>query len=591
MGVLRKRLAEAAPELHEALERSWRIALEEWLPAVSKQSDSFNSYPHLRNLEEHLDQVVTGFETLPVSRGRLSLRPAELYVLMAAVLFHDFGKARESRDHGKGSHDSILNDYAHLGIPSRELARCIAKICWAHAPSRGFDEQELYDTVIDPYGEIRQRPLRALLVLGDHMDGAYTRVLPDYVKEAGQLDPVGLFRNAVRGVHADCEAQMVRVVLADMGMRPNAGEEPVPEEQVKYDFALENSADDRNQAGSRVPLQEWGLGLEDTDVLRAGRMKRKRAEEDQAEAHRHGGGGKQTRVDRPSNEWIGTFLRKRKAVRQRIAERLLQAIAPKQQTQPVRLRPLWSLLPGKGEWKKQPSKEQRACLEAWGLENFTHYLEETPLGHKLSLNEIFDGFAPPDWLVALGLFRARRIGAVSAPGERQPSWWPSPSMLAALMHDVGENAKALNSICEDLALIEVPLRGWLIEHREHLYTHLGHETYEPILDQDFLQRVVDGMWHLSLHIFGCASFTYEELASQVWEPDVTRVRKAVRRLAIIARGSASIEPETIWAGEGCWCWNRRRLRSTDSNQGESAREFIRSMVEALHPPWYERVQA
>ena len=49
------------------------------------------------------------------------------------------------------------------------------------------------------------------------MDGAYNRALPEYLKPSHELEPVGLFRSVVREVYADCEAQMVRVVVTDMG--------------------------------------------------------------------------------------------------------------------------------------------------------------------------------------------------------------------------------------------------------------------------------------------------------------------------------------------------------------------------------------
>ena len=58
MNVLREQLRSQSPELNAALERSWEVAFDEWLPAVSPSKDSFNSYPHIRNLENYLTKLV-----------------------------------------------------------------------------------------------------------------------------------------------------------------------------------------------------------------------------------------------------------------------------------------------------------------------------------------------------------------------------------------------------------------------------------------------------------------------------------------------------------------------------------------------------
>lgn len=42
--------------------RNWDIAWQEWLFALDVNQDSFNSYPHLRNVEDYLDELVTAPE-------------------------------------------------------------------------------------------------------------------------------------------------------------------------------------------------------------------------------------------------------------------------------------------------------------------------------------------------------------------------------------------------------------------------------------------------------------------------------------------------------------------------------------------------
>jgi hypothetical protein len=216
MGLARDRLKIACPPLHSTLERSWEIALNEWLPALGVQSDSFNSYPHLRNLEIHLDRLMAAAEVLPATRGIQLLSPIECYVLLSSILFHDIGRLHAIQDHGLESAKIIRSKHSALGIESEELANTVARICRFHTvPANKVQEAlaQLSTVVIDPYGDIRERGCAALLTLVDHLDSAFTRVLPEYVKSFSQIETVGAFRKAVRGVEVDLTGQLVKVVL------------------------------------------------------------------------------------------------------------------------------------------------------------------------------------------------------------------------------------------------------------------------------------------------------------------------------------------------------------------------------------------
>ncbi|HTX92779.1 MAG TPA: hypothetical protein VMC09_16330, partial [Anaerolineales bacterium] len=177
MNVLRERLKNESPELFQALERSWEIAWNEWLPAMGVNRDSYNSFPHLKNLEAYFDQVITSFETVAVAGSEPFISPTEIYILLSAILFHDIGRVPASGDaHAKESRDIIIKQWNGLGIQSIELARSIAEICGCHdcAPSEWETEtKSLNNVVIDPYGEVRERFLACLLVLIDHLDGAF----------------------------------------------------------------------------------------------------------------------------------------------------------------------------------------------------------------------------------------------------------------------------------------------------------------------------------------------------------------------------------------------------------------------------------
>ena len=197
MSVLRERLKQGDPNLFAALEGSWKIALEEWLSALAPNMGSYNSYPHLRNVEAYLDQIILGLDQSPFARHHHGLTPGELYVLLASVLFHDIGRSQKGPGHAVASQEQIEKQFAHLGIPSREIARVIGRIALYHGgqPAEGADE--LPDVVVDRFGEIRQLSLAAVLRLADQMDSAHTRVLPEYLRPRDDLEIIGRFRSLI----------------------------------------------------------------------------------------------------------------------------------------------------------------------------------------------------------------------------------------------------------------------------------------------------------------------------------------------------------------------------------------------------------
>jgi len=182
--------------------------------------------------------------------------------------------------------------------------------------------------------------------------------------------------------------------------------------------------------------------------------------------------------------------------------------------------------------------------------------------------ERMHGLALPEWQVARGKAKLERCA-----GEEV--FLPPTALLAVIMGDVRRNNMVLKKLRSDLESIGIPLGGWLIQYREHLYDDWGRETCEPVFTADCLREIVHGMWTLSLHVFGRSLFTYEDLASEIGEPDVMRVRIGVRRVAIQARDArrnaqaqtaADLRP--IWAGQTEWRWNiRRRGSARDEGVG------------------------
>jgi hypothetical protein len=136
--------------------------------------------------------------------------------------------------------------------------------------------------------------------------------------------------------------------------------------------------------------------------------------------------------------------------------------------------------------------------------------------------------------------------------------------LGAVMSDVKRNAKTLRQIASELAGIGLPLHAWLIEYKDHLYTHDGRETFEPVFDRAYLRRICDCMEELTKGVLGQSEFTYETLAAGVRDPDANRVKMAVRRLSIITQdmkprsdvmATGELAEGAIWYGEQLWRWN------------------------------------
>ncbi len=216
MSGLRERLKSDCPDLWHVLEHSWQLATTRWLPSVdaASSSESFNSYPHLKNLETHLDRIATAYEQSSAKSlhtiAALDLSAVEIYVICAAILFHDMGRMRGGEHHGKHTKEILLDEgrYAELGIPSLELAGPIADICEFHTER---DATHLSARAVHPYGIVRCRELAALLLLIDEMDDTFNRTLLECLRIAPDFK--ARFRRLIREVYVDPRRQTMFTVL------------------------------------------------------------------------------------------------------------------------------------------------------------------------------------------------------------------------------------------------------------------------------------------------------------------------------------------------------------------------------------------
>ena len=508
---LRERLRQQDPELAADLDLQWRIANSEWLPAVSLEKDSSNSGPHLANIESHLDATLTILHQHKPSAGVLEMRPIEVYMMLAAVLFHDLGRTQISSnpafDHGRATNKLLAASYQNLGVRNREVALSLGRICESHTADPE-DRQprehklKLGDVVIDPYGQVRERMIAALLTLGDHMDSAQTRVVPDYLRPEKDKQPVGAFRNVIRGVVADPASRCIRTVLVaddDTNDDTDTGD-PAPQAGIedRPRFILNKDAKDLDAWTNRLSAAV-GHDMDDFRAMLAAALK----------ADISGSVGEDLVASALGGERDASLDR------------------------------LFGLLRGEGDF------DATGRLVAWRI------LQE-PIGGN----------------------------------------WPRNLLVAVVLGDLRSNRVALRSIREQLAAVGLPLATWLVEHQERLYTPDCHETYEPVLHRDYLSDVVAGMWELSTRVFGVSEFTYRELASQLGERNVARVRTAARRIAIVTtryhheydeKDETLPWPSPIWIGDEAWKWRVDRAHSSGALPFGSVK-WVEHLIDNLAEP-------
>lgn len=477
MPTLRERLVQVDPGLYASLERSWNTAYEEWLPALSVSKGSFNSYPHLRNLEDHLDRIAASTASTPGSVQFLGLSAVEIYVLLVSVLLHDIGRIKDSDAHGVASREIIMQQYPQLGISSVELANVIADICLYHEPPKDEDkcrelEESLRTVVVDPYGEVRKKELACYLKLVDNMDSAFLRVVPDYLLDAfAQREPVGAFRRVISGVQLDPDARMIRTVLRD----DLTVELPKGLQKYKNLILKKQVAD---LAAIVLPcIENWASCAE-----------------------------RMTGRDGQSVKFL------------------------------------------KG------SSAQTAGTCTMG---FCTNGAQSALLSKLQIPA--DDFYGPHCLIA------SQMPTVEKQEKEKMAGWTTGLLLACVMSNLKESRVALSGLMESLTSAGLPIESWVLDYREHLYDHLGWETFEPIFDHSFLKKVVDCMYKLSSGVLGQSNFTYDVLASELRESDTRLVKTAVRRISIVCEDEVpekkdkEQEKQVAWRGairygQDTWSW-------------------------------------
>jgi hypothetical protein len=125
-----------------------------------------------------------------------------------------------------------------------------------------------------------------------------------------------------------------------------------------------------------------------------------------------------------------------------------------------------------------------------------------------------------------------------------------------IRNKVSEASSQLSRIRSLLAASGLPLRTWLMEQKGSLLD-LGPQpkaTHEPALSKQYLERVAEAMWTLSIRVFGEGVFSYEVLADYMREPVTERVKRAARR--IHNEASKGRDGPLLWLGRDAWRWRR-----------------------------------
>lgn len=201
---LRKRLKaleqSGKTKLYSSLTEIIDTGLDTWMPRLSPKNDSHTGLPHFRNVEGHLNHLVSDhlIDTFTAT---------EIFTLLTAIYLHDFGKQDNSKiainQHAQVSCCRIQRDWPQLKIPTQELALWVSVLtcshCW-EAPTTPGDcdlrdrkcsvlcNPELKMTLLDFHPDAQDGPVRlewlaTLLRLSDEVDNKSERAVPNWVKQ------------------------------------------------------------------------------------------------------------------------------------------------------------------------------------------------------------------------------------------------------------------------------------------------------------------------------------------------------------------------------------------------------------------------
>ena len=231
VNTLREILREKDVSLYQALETSWETARNEWTPTLNMDSESHGGIPHLQNVETWIGKIAEACAPIwrKYSELPFGFNALEVYLVLAAALFHDIGRGRRKGDHGKASGEIINAHWAQLGIISQRIAIELARVCEFHTSEDKWGSSDVV-VKIHPWGIVHTQAIASLLCLADELDTAYDRVVPQYMRapglsnaqsgevalstlESSEYLTKGLWRDMISDVDMDPGSRLIKTVI------------------------------------------------------------------------------------------------------------------------------------------------------------------------------------------------------------------------------------------------------------------------------------------------------------------------------------------------------------------------------------------
>jgi hypothetical protein len=178
-------LKEKDKDLWETLEEIKRRGLSEWIPLLHFDRGSHAGYPHLLNVEENVNRMVTDEIKETFSAG-------EIFLLLSSIFLHDIGRTVEKINEKNTKHHELSKDiinkcWAELGLPNEKIAEYCGIIVDSHRDSGKKNNEKIkelkkYGSVsLAKYGRLRIPLIAALLRIADETDDSWTRSLQNYL--------------------------------------------------------------------------------------------------------------------------------------------------------------------------------------------------------------------------------------------------------------------------------------------------------------------------------------------------------------------------------------------------------------------------
>lgn len=162
------------------------------------------------------------------------------------------------------------------------------------------------------------------------------------------------------------------------------------------------------------------------------------------------------------------------------------------------------------------------------------------------------------------------------------------STLYTIAKNVMENNQEIMLIKDELNIMGMPIKKWLIECDEHLFRIFEDEhgnlnsayALEPIINLDYCLEVLKGICILSGGIFARQYFRYVELVNFIREEEKNTYKTicAVRRLSLLLKAGGNVD-YMIYYDENNWSFSCRKDR--EPLEGQDQKEIVYQQIKKI----------